>query len=67
MNLSKFLLLLGHCVEFNVHGGVIQDQRSARCNQTFPKCENIYQSSDAYKCKFSIVCNILLRNSNNPN
>lgn len=42
-------IIFGHCVEFNVHGGVIQDQRSARCNQTFPKCENIYQSSDAYK------------------
>lgn len=67
MNLSKFLLFLGHCVEFNVRGGAIQDQRSAPCNQTFPKCATIYKSSDAYKCKFSKVCNILLRNSNIPN
>lgn len=42
-------IIFGHCVEFNVRGGVIQDQRSARCNQTFPKCDNNYQSSDAYK------------------
>lgn len=41
---------LGHCVEFNVGGGVIQDQRSAKCNDTFPKCDNIYDSVDAYKC-----------------
>lgn len=67
MNLSKFLLFLGFCVEFNVRGGVIQDHRSARCNRTFPKCDNSYQSSHAYKCKFSKVCNILLRNSNISN
>lgn len=42
---------LGHCVEFNVGGGVIQDQRSAKCNDTFPKCESIYNSVDAFKCK----------------
>lgn len=41
---------LGHCVEFNVGGGVIQDQRSAKCGNTFPKCDNIYNSFDAYKC-----------------
>lgn len=41
---------LGHCVEFNVGGGVIQDQRSAKCGDTFPKCDNIYNSFDAYKC-----------------
>lgn len=41
---------LGHCVEFNVGGGVIQDQRSAKCDDTFPKCDNIYNSVDAYKC-----------------
>lgn len=45
-----FLATLGHCVEFNVGGGVIQDQRSAECNDTFPKCESIYDSVDAYKC-----------------
>lgn len=42
-------IIFGYCVEFNVRGGVIQDQRSAPCNQTFPKCDNIYPSSDAYK------------------
>lgn len=48
--LFNFLAALGHCVEFNVGGGVIQDQRSAKCDDTFPKCDNIYNSVDAYKC-----------------
>lgn len=42
-------IVFGHCVEFNVGGGVIQDQRSAKCDDTFPKCDNIYDSVDAYK------------------
>lgn len=46
-----FVLFLGHCVEFNVRGGVIQDQKSAFCTKTFPKCDRFYYSTDAYKCK----------------
>lgn len=42
-------IIFGHCVEFNVRGGVIQDQLSAPCNATFPKCDNFYISSDVYK------------------
>lgn len=42
-------IIFGHCTEFNVHGGVIQDQRSTPCNDTFPKCDSIYNSLDAYK------------------
>lgn len=42
-------IILGHCVEFNVRGGVIQDQKSALCNKTFPKCDRFYNSTDAYK------------------
>lgn len=42
-------IIFGHCSEFNVHGGVIQDQRSTPCNDMFPKCDSIYNSSDAYK------------------
>lgn len=42
-------IIFGHCVEFNVLGGVIQDQRSTPCNQTSPKCDSIYSSTDAYK------------------
>lgn len=42
-------IIFGHCVEFNDGGGVIQDQRFAKCNDTFPKCESIYSSVDAYK------------------
>lgn len=46
-----FFTVLGHCVEFNVAGGVIQDQWSAPCNKTFPKCDNSYLSWKAYLCK----------------
>lgn len=42
-------IIFGHCVEFNVRGGVIQDQMSAPCNKTFPMCGRIYSSTDAYK------------------
>lgn len=42
-------IIFGHCVEFNVLGGVIQDQLSAPCNATFPKCAEYYLSSDIYK------------------
>lgn len=41
--------ILGHCSEFNIVGGVIQDQHSAPCNKIFPKCDGHYMSSDAYK------------------
>lgn len=40
----------GHCVEFNLLGGVIQDQMSSPCNSIFPKCDAIFRSTDAYKC-----------------
>lgn len=42
-------IIFGHCVEFNVRGGVIQDQKSALCNRTFPKCDRYYYSTNAYK------------------
>lgn len=42
-------IIFGHCVEFNVRGGVIQDQKSAPCNRKFPKCDRYYYSTNAYK------------------
>lgn len=40
----------GFCTAFNVDSGAIQNHYSAPCNQSaFPKCENIYVSSNAYK------------------
>lgn len=42
-------IIFGHCVEFNLLGGVIQDQLSSPCNDTFPKCDKYYNSSTAYK------------------
>lgn len=52
INLS--LRFLGHCVEFNLQGGVIQDQYASPCNDTFPKCDKYYNSSTAYKCNVII-------------
>lgn len=42
-------LILGHCTEFNEVGGVIQDQLLSKCNGVFPKCDDYYFSSEAYK------------------
>lgn len=43
-------LILGHCTEFNVIGGVIQDHPTAPCyNRSFPKCDRFYYSTEAYK------------------
>lgn len=42
-------IIFGHCVEFNLLGGVIQDQMSSPCNNIFPKCDAIFRSTDAYK------------------
>lgn len=42
-------IIIGHCVEFNRLGGVIQDQMSSPCNDTFPKCDAVYISTAAYK------------------
>lgn len=39
-------LILGNCAEFNIAGGVLQDQESVPC---IPKCASYYNSSDAYK------------------
>lgn len=50
--MSKLSNFSGHCTEFNVGGGVIQRQSTAECNNVFPKCEGIYNSTDAYKCMF---------------
>lgn len=42
-------IIFGHCVEFNLQGGVIQAQHPSPCNDTFPKCDKYYNSSTAYK------------------
>lgn len=55
INLYCHFAVLGHCVEFNVPGGVIQDQWSAPCNEIFPICGYIYRSTTAYKCEITTV------------
>ncbi|XP_052710893.1 uncharacterized protein LOC128185306, partial [Crassostrea angulata] len=42
-------IIFGHCAEFNVDGGVIQDQIFTPCKDTFPKCDQFYRSVTAYK------------------
>lgn len=45
-------LLLGYCTEFNVAGGVIQIHYGDPCNKTTViKSDEVYQSTEAYKCK----------------
>lgn len=53
-----FFLFLGVCTEFNVAGGVIQGQIKAKCNEKFPKCIQLYNSTDAYKCKYNKTLNV---------
>lgn len=50
----SILRVLGHCVEFNRFGGVIQNQMSSPCNDTFPKCDVVYKSTAAYKCNTTV-------------
>lgn len=58
----------GHCVEFNLHGGVIQDQMTSPCNTIFPKCDAIFDSTDAYKCNtFNSLYNLNQRSECKPN
>lgn len=48
----KYVQFVDVCTEFNVAGGVIQGQNNAVCNENFPKCDKLYNSMDAFKCKF---------------
>lgn len=41
--------IFGYCTEFNIAGRVLQMHREAKCNNVFPKCDDRYQSNDAYK------------------
>lgn len=57
-------IILGHCTEFNLIGGVIQDHQSMPCNnESFPKCDRFYFSSDAYKYP---DCYHLVRDTRKP-
>lgn len=53
------LRFLGHCVEFNLQVGVIQDQYASPCYDTFPKCDKYYHSSTAYKC--NVIIPVMLK------
>lgn len=54
MLLSSFKYICfysGRCTEFNVAGGRIHIHHEPPCNNEFPKCDKVYNSTDAYKCK----------------
>lgn len=53
-----FIIFLGVCTEFNVAGGIIQGQGKTKCNERFPKCIQLYNSTDAYKCKKKRTLNV---------
>lgn len=42
-------IIFGYCTEFNELGGLIQIHYPAPCERVFPKCNNAYYSSDAFK------------------
>lgn len=42
-------LIFGHCTEFYVAGGLLQNHQEAKCNESFPRCGRVYSSADAYK------------------
>lgn len=50
--LMLYLLLLGYCTEYNVIGRVIQENYNADCTTHDLPCPLIYNSAEAYKCKF---------------
>lgn len=41
--------IFGYCAEYNEVGKVIQNHYSAACDKVFPKCDDSYRSTDAYK------------------
>lgn len=42
-------IIFGYCTEFNEVGGLIQNHYPVPCEKVYPKCNNSYYSSDAYK------------------
>lgn len=51
-------IIRGHCPEFDYFSGIICRQESAECNRFPPKCDNMYNSSNAYEsfdC-YKLVC-----------
>lgn len=51
-------IIRGHCPEFDYFSGIICRQESVECNRFSPKCDNMYNSSNAYEsfdC-YKLVC-----------
>lgn len=44
-------LTVGKCAEYNFGAQRIQSSERRVCNKTEPPCPNVYNSTDAYKCK----------------
>lgn len=60
MMIVHMCLLIGYCAEFNVGGGVFQIHYAAPCDkETFPKCNELYNTSEAYKCKETYLLNFI--------
>lgn len=50
--MTLVLLPVGHCTEYNEVGRVIQENYKANCTTHDPPCPLIYNSAEAYKCKY---------------
>lgn len=52
--MTLVLLPVGHCTEYNEIGRVIQENYmyKANCTTHDPPCPLIYNSAEAYKCKY---------------
>lgn len=42
-------IIFGYCAEYDEFGNVIQHHYGAKCENVFPKCDDPYKSTDAYK------------------
>lgn len=55
LTIYMYMFWLGYCAEFNILGSVIQDNYYADCTNHDPPCPSVYNSAEAYKCKFEMT------------
>lgn len=58
--LNAYLLFVGFCTEYSYGGNIIQQNIRTNCT-TFSQnpCPDGYLSTDSYKCKYVMYCDIL--------
>lgn len=53
--LIKFWHFTGSCAEYSASANKIYGSLHANCTNFSPPCPNVYNSTQAYKCKFSDI------------